>query len=135
MLLSGTAPDLVMLHSSDPLRARLSRSPLLARVFSSADTLAIVAEVYDNAEPGRGIEFRVDLHGEDGRRLPAFGQVLRPADVRESSGVVRFGARLALAGAPPGRYVLNVEARAEDGADAVSRAIPIRIVAVSDAGA
>lgn len=108
----------------------LPSPPTTARVFSAADELAVLAEVYDNqGAQAHSVDITTTLKAEG--RVQVFTNSERRSS-KELGGVrggYGYTTRIPLEGLTPGLYVLRVEARSSLGrAEAAAREVQIRVV-------
>jgi VWFA-related protein len=119
------AADRVTLQTDKRLAAILPFPPTASRDFSSSDSIALYAEVYDN-EGSRAHDIETSIAIVDGRG----GEKSRFTETHvASNGVVRIATRVGLAPLSPGTYTLVVEARqTANRATSAGRAVPFRVV-------
>jgi len=115
----------------EALKGLLPASPIATRSFRATDTLALLAEVYDN-ERGRPhvVTIATTVRGDDGRERFRHADERSGIELgRESGGYGHMG-RIPLRDLGPGLYVLRVEARSTLSPDAVvSREVQFRVTA------
>jgi VWFA-related protein len=94
------------------LRPLLPGIPTAAREFSSADTLGVFTEIYDNEPRPHRVDIVMTVRADDGTTaLTAREQRDRSEIGGTGRGGYGYAARMPLAGLAPGRYVLTIEAR------------------------
>jgi VWFA-related protein len=113
------------------LKDVLPGAPTTWRLFHPADTLSLVAEVYDGEEPAHSVDVVTSVVAGDGtvaysatdeRKVPArVGKEPRPA--------VLHTAQVPLSGIPPGTYTLRVKATSRMGSKppSVERSLVIEV--------
>ena len=116
-LTSGLAGQALTIRPNDPLRDRLPGPATAAREFSTADTVAIYAEVYDNLRSAAGHTVRIaaELQPEGGQPVRTVADERSSKELASARGGYAFTAEFPLLDVAPGRYVIHVEARAETG--------------------
>jgi len=119
------AADRVTLQTDKRLAAILPFPPTASRDFSSSDSIALYAEVYDNeGSRAHDIETSIAIVDERGGEKSRFTETHVA-----SNGVVRIATRVGLARLSPGTYTLVVEARqTANRATSAGRAVPFRVV-------
>jgi VWFA-related protein len=119
------AADRVTLQTDKRLAAILPFPPTASRDFSSSDSIALYAEVYDNeGSRAHDIETSIAIVDERGGEKSRFTETHVA-----SNGVVRIATRVGLAPLSPGAYTLVVEARqTANRATSAGRAVPFRVV-------
>jgi VWFA-related protein len=111
----------------------LPEPPLASREFAADETLVLFAEVYDNNDRVRRdraytIDIAARLHDASGQIVRLVSDQRGSRAARRPSGGHGFTLRLPLDGAPPGAYVLQVEASSSrDESHRAVRNIPVRI--------
>jgi VWFA-related protein len=116
LLLSSESAEQVFTPEPDPTTGKLLPSPATSqRAFTQNDTLALLAEVYDNTSSRRpqNIEMNASLVPTSG--LPVFvaRDELRDAatETQQSGKTLTYTRRIPLKDVAPGRYLLRVDAR------------------------
>jgi VWFA-related protein len=114
LLLSSTQAVQVLTAQRDTrIDAMLGAPPSVRRTFTSAETLAVLTELYDNAASttARRIQIRLGLQDESGRDVYASEeQIANGVGAGSQWSRLPFQASIPLARVAPGRYVLYVEA-------------------------
>jgi VWFA-related protein len=115
LLLSSPGAPEVLTPQRDPIAERLLGAPATSRrVFTQNETLALVAEIYDNtpAVQARQFDVTASLLGEDGREVFAARDSLtnEPGPAAHWT-AVSYAKQISLKNIAPGRYLLRVEAR------------------------
>jgi hypothetical protein len=128
-LTSGFASRTPTANPDPEYRDVLPASPSARREFPAGDTLSLFTEVYDNQRAPHRVAIRTTLTGDDGRVVFTSADERRSEELAGSRGG-GFGhtATVPLAGMPPGRYVLRVEAQTLlAGGPVASRELELRI--------
>jgi VWFA-related protein len=118
---AGAIPDL-----GDALPA----PPTTARVFSTADELAVLAEVYDNqGAQSHSVDITATLKAEGRVQVFANSEQRSSKELGGVRGGYGYTTRIPLQDLAPGLYVLAIQAKSSlGGTGAVSREVQIRIV-------
>jgi VWFA-related protein len=108
----------------------LKTPPTTSRVFSSADELAVLAEVYDNQGAlSHSVDIAATLKAEGRVQVFSNSETRSSKELGGASGGYGYTNRIPLKGLAPGLYVLTIEARSTLGGTAkVSRDVQLRIV-------
>jgi VWFA-related protein len=108
----------------------LKTPPTTSRVFSSADELSVLAEVYDNQGAlSHSVDISATLKAEGRVQVFSNSETRSSKELGGASGGYGYTNRIPLKGLAPGLYVLTIEARSTLGGTAkVSRDVQIRIV-------
>ena len=108
----------------------LKTPPTTSRVFSSADELSVLAEVYDNQGAlSHSVDITASLKAEGRVQVFSNSETRSSKELGGASGGYGYTNRIPLKGLAPGLYVLTIEARSTlGGTDKVSRDVQIRIV-------
>jgi hypothetical protein len=115
--------------SVDDLRGALPGPPTIAREFRMGEELALLADVYElPAQPAHTIDITTSLRADTGQEMFRQEDHRSSAEVEAGGGASRYTARIPLKSAPPGLYVLRVEAKSRLAAEPVVREIQFRIV-------
>lgn len=120
-----------------PLKELLPAQPTTAREFSTLDTLALVAEIYDNElKTPHTVDVSTRVQADDGSVKFRNDQERKTEElVSVGGGTFVHRIQIPLKEIPPGSYTLRVEARSRIAkTPAVGREIPIRIVAAPARG-
>ena len=114
---SDLAEQALTIKPNDPLRDRLPGPPTAARDFSTADTIALYVEVYDNLRSTAGhiVHISAALQAEGGVPARTVTDERSSKELDAARGGYAFNAEFPLLDVAPGRYVIRVEARAETG--------------------
>jgi len=123
LLLSSTAAAETITAQRDPIAEKLLGGPATSRrEFRRSETLAALAEIYDNAgpQPPRQIDVSVRLIGENGAEAFASRDVLANGAGSSAWTAFDYTARIPLQNVGPGRYLLRLEAQPRAGGKAVS---------------
>ena len=114
LVLSSTQASEVLTAQRDAEADKLLGAPAsVARTFSSAETLVVLAEIYDNAPAtvARRIQVRLGLQDESGRDIDATTeQIANGPGAGTPWSRYAYRTALPLARIPPGRYRLHVDA-------------------------
>lgn len=128
---SMTAVDTVTVHAADPFAGALPAPPTAARQFDRTDELVLFFEVYDNRSPvpADALQARTELRRADGTVVATTSPARPSAAAAQPFSGHAFTLHVPLAQAPPGRYVLHVEAQsdARRQPEVVSHAVPIEV--------
>ena len=113
----------------DDLRENLPGPPTVSREFHSGEELALMAEVYDNQENvPHVVDIGTSVRTDDGREVFRREDERSSAELQGRRGGFGYTARVPLNGAPPGLYVLRVEAQSRlDKSQTASREIQFRV--------
>ena len=124
--LSGIAPTI---RPKDPLD-KLLPGPLTSyREFTTADEIALFAEIYDNVKQTHQTEIVATVKAEGGQQVFQTREERDSADLKGSAGGYGFESRIPLKQFAPGLYVLRVEATTRIGdRSTVAREIVFRVV-------
>jgi VWFA-related protein len=115
--------------AADDLRGALPGPPTVAREFKVGEELALLVDVYETSkDAAHTIDLTTTLRTDTGQELFRQEDHRASADVQAGGGASRYTARVPLKGAPPGLYVLRVEARSRLNDTAIVRDIQFRIV-------
>ena len=108
----------------------LKTPPTASRVFSAADELSVLAEVYDNQGAlSHSVDIMATLKAEGRVQVFSNSETRSSKELGGASGAYGYTNRIPLKGLAPGLYVLTIEARSTLGGTAkVSRDVQIRIV-------
>jgi VWFA-related protein len=112
----------------EELRGALPGPPTLGRQFRAGEELALLAEIYDRQPAAHAIDVVTTLRGDDGRELVRQEEQHAGAELAAGGGTIRHVARIPLADAAPGLYVLRVEARSRLQQAPEVREVQFRIV-------
>lgn len=125
---SGVAPTV---RPKDPLKDLLPGPMTTYRDFATLDELALFTEVYDNTgAQAHKVAIAATLKAEGGQTVFQTREERESSELAGQSGGYGFSARIPLKAAPPGVYVLRVEAQALAGdRPSVAREVVIRVVA------
>jgi len=128
-LTSATAGQVPTAGASD-LRDLLPTPPTTAREFTSADQLAVLAEIYDNqAGQPHAVDITTSVRADEGRTVFSHSERRQSAELGGPRGGYGYTARVPLADLLPGLYVLRVEARSSLGKPlTIAREIQFRII-------
>jgi VWFA-related protein len=127
-LTSTNAGMMPTIKAKDPLGDFLPGPPTTVRVFDTADTIALFAEIYENGRSQEHkIDLRVELRDNGGKSVRSAAEERSSSEIRGSGGY-GFSAEMPLDGLTPGLYVLHVEAQSRAGdRPTVSRDIQVRV--------
>lgn len=130
LLLTSASVQQTFTAKPDPATAKLLPAPATSRrEFSQSDTLALLAEVYDNStsKQRRTIDTAVRLMDDTGREVFVARDPIANDTNWETYSLTR---QIPLKGVPPGRYLLRVDAQMrgnmKDAPAAVETVITIR---------
>jgi len=130
VLMSASASQVPTTGSSE-LKDLLPSPPTTAREFSSGDTLAALAEVYDNLGPTpHAVEIATTIQSNEGRTVFSTSERRPSSELGGKRGGYGYLSKIPLVDMAPGLYVLKVEARASLGKEnpSVAREVQFRIV-------
>ena len=123
---TGSSEGGIVIRHRDPVRDIADSSPLTTRAFTRADTVTIVAVVYDNRKSSHLLSTTVELRTADGRRVLGTAQQMASSNVAGGARILSDTFRLN--GVEPGHYVVRVEASSSADPDApVTRNLPIEV--------
>ncbi|HEY3884356.1 MAG TPA: VWA domain-containing protein, partial [Vicinamibacterales bacterium] len=107
----------------------LPSPPTPAREFPRGDTLAIFADVYDNAvSTPHQVDITASVVSDDGKIIFSKSEVRATDELHGKSGGYGYATQIPLQGVAVGRYVLRLEAKSRlGGADAVVREVEFRV--------
>lgn len=129
-LTAASAGAVPTVRPKDPLGDFLPGPPTASRDFDTNDLLVAFVEFYENrrnAAP-HTLDLKAELRAEGGRVIQQVTEERSSTELQGSSGGYGFTARIPLADAAPGLYVLHVEGRSRANPDTVvSRDIQIRV--------
>lgn len=129
-LTSQAAADVITIASKNPLKDLMAGPITAIRDFRTGDSLTTFGEVYDATKDAslRAVDIKTELRDGGGTVLYNTTEQRPVTEAERGSGAYRFSARIPLADATPGLYVIHVEASRRAGSRAmVSRDIPIRV--------
>jgi VWFA-related protein len=127
--MSGVAPTV---RPKDPLEKLLPGPLTTYREFSTADELAVFAEIYDNTKQAHKVEITATIKAEGGQTVFNTREDHDSSELAGSAGGYGFVARTPLKGFAPGLYVLRVEGVAQIGdRPTVAKEIVFRVAATS----
>jgi VWFA-related protein len=131
--LASAAGSRIPTASADPsvseFKDVLPAPPSASRDFPRQDTLAVFAEVYDNAvkTPHR-VEITASVLSDEGKVLHTTADQRKSEELQGVSGGYGYTTRIPLANLPPGRYVLRLTATSLLGKpEPVTREIEFRV--------
>jgi VWFA-related protein len=104
--MSGIAPTI---HPKDPLEKILPGPLTTFREFSTADEVALFAEIYDNNKQAHKVEITATVKAEGGQQVFQTREEHASSELNGSAGGYGFQARVPLKAFAPGLYVLRVE--------------------------
>jgi len=119
------------IRPKNPLGDYLPGPPVATRDFRPADTLTLFTEIYENARSGQPhqVAIKAELRSEGGRVVAQAAENRSSSELQGRNGGYGFSSSLALAGVPPGLYVLHVEAQSQtEGLPTVSRDVEVRVI-------
>jgi hypothetical protein len=109
------------------IEVALPGPPVTQREFTRDDALTLFVEVYENRKKPHTIDFTMTLRKESGETIGTVRAQRTPVDAKAGA-VYRFSPSIALDEVPPGRYVVDVQARSSlDGKATVGKKIPFRV--------
>jgi VWFA-related protein len=111
---SSSALDGVTVSPKDPLASFLPAPLSATREFSSADTLVLFAEFYENLPAGtlaHKVDVRTTIRSDDGRVLSESEEQMDSGELTGGRGGFGFTTRIQLGSLTPGLYVIHVEGR------------------------
>ncbi|HEY8549559.1 MAG TPA: VWA domain-containing protein [Vicinamibacterales bacterium] len=137
VVLTAATAQVTPTAEADPiLKDLLPGPPTTRREFYDIDTIAAYVEVYDRI--GGNVPHAVDLTArilaEDGREVAATTEERNSKELSGQKGAgYGFSPRFPLKEIPPGRYVLQIEAKARTrDAETVRREVPFTVLATPD---
>jgi hypothetical protein len=104
----------VTVSPKDPLASFLPAPLSATREFSSADTLVLFAEFYENLPAGtlaHKVDVRTTIRSDDGRVLSESEEQMDSGELTGGRGGFGFTTRIQLGSLTPGLYVIHVEGR------------------------
>lgn len=104
---SGVTPTI---RPKDPLEKMLPGPLTTFREFSTADELALFAEIYDNVTQSHKVEINATVKAEGGTTVFQTREERDSADLKGAAGGFGFETRVPLKALAPGLYVLRVDA-------------------------
>ncbi len=115
-------------YDSQVLKDLLPGPPTASREFSLEDTLAVLAEVYDNelSKP-HTVDLSATVRSDDGTQMFIARDERNSQDVKADRGGYTYLARVPLQDLVPGRYVLTIEAKSRLGGDPVTKEIEFSV--------
>ena len=130
--MSGAAPTI---RPKDPLE-KLLPGPLSSyREFSTADEIALFAEVYDTIKQAHKVEIAATVKAEGGQTVFQTREERDSSERGGGAGGYGFQARVPLKGMAPGLYVLRVEATARVGdRNTAAQEVVFRVLPTSGSG-
>jgi VWFA-related protein len=112
----------------EQLKELLPGPPTVLREFTTQDTLALVAEVYDNETRPHRVDVSTTLRADDGRILFKTEEERSSDEFKGGKGGYVYRTEVPLRDVAPGLYVLRVEARSRLRSDTpVLRDIQLRV--------
>jgi hypothetical protein len=121
-------PEGLFLPAGDPLRSLSMRAPTTVRAFTSADQVAVFAEIYDAAgDKPHSIDLKAEIRSESGEVTPVAAASHSSDELQQAGNTLRLDTPLPLAKLAAGRYVLTVDVRSSAGGDSVSRRVPFLV--------
>jgi hypothetical protein len=129
-LTSTTAGALLTQQVRNPLQDVLPAPISAAREFTSDETVALYAEIYEPERPSapHTITLRAALRSDDGRIIRMVEEQRSSSELQGTAGGYGFQAEIPLVDTAPGLYVVHVEAQAHIGErPIVSRDVVIRV--------
>jgi VWFA-related protein len=117
-------------RSKDPLRDFLPGPPIATREFQRGDTLALFAEVYENAagETAHKLDITTTVRSNDGRVVLQNQEERSSTELKGGRGGYGFTMRIPLADFAPGTYVIHVEGKSRTAPDkGVGRDVQIQV--------
>jgi VWFA-related protein len=134
VVLTAATAQVTPTAEPDPvLKASLPGPPTTRREFYPIDVLALYAEIYDKLQSNvpHTVDVTTRLVSETGKEFARTADTRKSSEFQNAKGVGLFGysTQVPLADVPPGRYMLQVEAKARvKDAPSVSREMLITIV-------
>ena len=130
--LTAASAQTVVSVGSEGMIAPLVAGPTTAtRDFSQADTLALFAEVYENAPgaPSHTVDLATTVRSADGRVMFEAKETRSSTELQAGRGGYGYTPQIPLKDFAPGTYLIHVEAKSRAGKDAVGvgRDIEIRV--------
>jgi VWFA-related protein len=119
LLTAASAQRLMTAKVDQELTQVLPAPPTAAREFPVGDTLALFAEVYDNApKPTHIVDLKASVLADDGRVVFSTAEERSSDELQGKSGGYGFRIQIPLKDVTPGLHVLRVEARSRASNDA-----------------
>ncbi|HYN10219.1 MAG TPA: VWA domain-containing protein [Vicinamibacterales bacterium] len=111
-------------YDAPSLKDLLPGPPTASREFVREDTLAILAEIYDNeAARLHTVDLSATVRTDDGTQVFVAREERSSRDLGSERGGYTYVVRIPLRDLAPGRYVLTMEARSRLGGDPATREI------------
>jgi hypothetical protein len=112
VLTAASAQQVMTAKVDQELTQVLPAPPTAAREFPVGDTLAVFAEVYDNApKPTHIVDIKASVIADDGRVVFSTVEERSSDELQGKPGGYGFRAQIPLKDVKPGLHVLRVEAR------------------------
>ncbi len=111
VLASAHASIVRTAQPDEQLKDVLPGPPTTMRDFLVTDTIAVLAEVYDNERRPHGVDIAATLTSDEGRVVFKTEEERRSEELQGARGGFVFQTQVPLKEIPPGRYLLRVEAR------------------------
>jgi hypothetical protein len=130
VIASAAAQRIMTAKPDEELRTVLPAPATAARDFPAGDSLAIFAEVYDNAaQQPHKVNITTTVVGDDGRNVFNTSEERTTSELQGKSGGYGHTVQIPLKGMAPGLYVLRVEAKSTVGKnEPIRREVQFRIM-------
>jgi len=113
---------------SPTLKDLMPGPPTTTREFKLEDTLAVLAEVYDNdAARPHSVDLSATVRSDDGTQVFQTKDERASKDIKAERGGYTYLATIPLQDLVPGKYVLTVEARSRLGGEPATRELQFTI--------
>jgi hypothetical protein len=127
MLTSSGAPRLPTMGWVAVNRWHLAQPITARRVFTAADVLTAMTELYGDAAEPKDARVTARVLSSTGEELTSMGHTFTPSEIKDGRYVSRVS--LPLDDMPPGTYVLQIEARSGQSEAGAARIVPFEVVA------
>jgi hypothetical protein len=120
----------------EELKQLMPASPVGSRTFPLNEELAVFVEVYDNLPAAaHKVDITTTVTSDDGKVVFKSEDARESSELQGKSGGYGYGARVSLAGLPPGLYVLKIQGKSRVGdGHVVERQVQFRIAEAVAAG-
>ncbi|HUL71675.1 MAG TPA: VWA domain-containing protein [Vicinamibacterales bacterium] len=122
LAVASTGDHMTTAFDSATLQDLMPGPPTTVREFKLEDTLAVLAEVYDNdAAHPHSVDLSAVVRSDDGTQVFSTKDERDSKDIKAERGGYTYVATIPLQDLVPGRYVLTVEAQSRLGGDPATR--------------
>jgi VWFA-related protein len=131
--IASAAGSRIPTASADPnakeFQEVLPAPPSASREFVRADTMAVFAEVYDNApKTPHSVDITATILADDGKVVQTKADERKSSELQGATGGYGYTTQFPLTTLAPGRYVLRITAKSRlDNATGVSREVEFRV--------